>query len=179
MEIIEKADRIAEEAHRGQVRKTDDSPYINHPRAVAEIVKGYGFSDVTIAAALVHDVLEDTAVSEVELRSELGDEVVDIVTAVSENKDLEWEERKKQYVDAVVAAGESVWAVSVADKIHNAQSVIAYYSEVGDAIWGMFNRGKDKKLWFENLLLSKLKTVWIHPMLAEYEMLVKEMEGLH
>lgn len=178
MDLVERAKEIATKAHEGQVRKTDGSPYINHPVAVAALVKAHGYPEVVIAAALVHDVIEDTNMTETRLREELGDKVVDIVTAVSENKNLEWEDRKEQYVESVVSAGESVWAVSIADKIHNAESIIEYHKEVGHAIWDMFNRGKEKKLWFENLLLTKLRKSWNHPLLDEYERLIKQMELL-
>ena len=178
MELIEKAEKIAREAHEGQLRKTDGSPYIDHPIAVADIVKQHGFSDAVVAAALVHDVLEDTSMTEDELRDALGDEVVAIVAAVSEDKDLPWEERKQQYVEQVAAAGESVWAVSVADKIHNAQSIIDYHKVAGAALWEKFNRGKEKKLWIENLLLEKLKEKWNHPMLKEYSELLTQIELL-
>lgn len=178
MELYERALTIAEKAHKDQVRKHDGSPYIVHPRAVAEILQIHGFSEAVVAAGLVHDVLEDSEVTEAELRAELGDAVVDIVTAVSEDKQLQWEERKQQYVEEVVASGEAVWAVSVADKIHNAKDLTAHYQVVGPALWQQFNRGKEKKLWFERLLLSELKKVWRHPLLDEYERLVEEMEGL-
>ena len=95
MDIVEKALRIMLEAHGQQVRKTDGSPYIIHPMMVAKKLARLGFSDETIASALVHDVLEDTDISEKQLRQELGDKVVDIILPLSEDKKLEWETRKK------------------------------------------------------------------------------------
>jgi (p)ppGpp synthase/HD superfamily hydrolase len=178
MILYERALRIATQAHKDQVRKQDGSPYIVHPMMVAKILSDHGFSAEVVAAGLVHDVLEDTVVTEDELRAELGDEVTDIVTAVSEDKDLPWEKRKEQYVEAVVSAGEAVWAVSVADKIHNAESLSMHYQKVGSAVWQVFNRGKEKKVWFERLLLTKLREVWHHPLLDEYGRLVEELESL-
>ncbi|MBP6881351.1 MAG: bifunctional (p)ppGpp synthetase/guanosine-3',5'-bis(diphosphate) 3'-pyrophosphohydrolase [Candidatus Pacebacteria bacterium] len=176
MELAERAEAIAKKAHEGQVRKTDGTPYIEHPLAVAKIVAEYGFTEAVVAAAIVHDVLEDTDVSEEELRSKLGDEVVDIVTAVSEDKRLEWRDRKSQYIAQVVNADEQVKAVSVADKIHNAESLLAYYATHGAATWEKFNRGRSDKLWFERTLCDKLKKVWQHPLLDRYEMLVTRLE---
>lgn len=178
MELVEKAREIAHKAHEGQVRKTDGSPYVHHPEAVAEIVKEHGFGEEVVAAALVHDVLEDCDMTETELREELGDEVVNIVTAVSENKDLEWEDRKEQYAEAVASSGEGTMAVSVADKIHNAKSLLGYYAEHGPKTWDSFNRGKEKKVWFEKLLLTKLQQNWQHPLLDEYASLVEKLESL-
>ena len=177
-ELVEKARAIATEAHQGQVRKDDGSPYIAHPIAVAEIVKTAGFSDVVIAAALVHDVLEDTDISEGELRTKLGDEVVNIVTAVSEDKSLTWEDRKAGYIASVVASNEAVWAVTCADKIHNTQCFLRSYAKEGPALWEKFNRGPKKALWFHRTLSSGLKAVWQHPLLDEYATLIKGMEAL-
>lgn len=177
-DIIERALQIAVAAHKEQVRKDNGTPYVVHPIMVARIVERYGFGEMVIAAALTHDALEDTEVSEAALRTELGDEVVDIVTAVSEDKSLEWEDRKQQYIEAVVAASEETKAVSVADKIHNAECIMRGHALLGAKVWEKFNRGKAKKLWFERTLCDQLKAVWKHPMLEEYDRLVRQLEVL-
>ena len=123
MDIVEKALRIMLLAHGQQVRKTDGSPYIIHPMMVAKKLARLGFSDETIAAALVHDVLEDTDVTEQQLRQELGDKVVDIILPLSEDKKLEWETRKKKYINDVKNASVETKAVSIADKIHNLERI--------------------------------------------------------
>ena len=178
MELYEQALKIAARAHHDQCRKHDDTPYIAHPIMVARILEQAGFEEIVIAAALVHDVLEDSAITEAELRTLLGDTVTDITEAVTEDKALAWEDRKEAYVKKVVAHGEGAWAVSVADKIHNARDFAAYHSTVGPDGWKIFNRGKEKKLWFEYLLLNELKTVWQHPLLAVYEKELQILESL-
>lgn len=178
MELIEKALRVAVSAHKEQVRKTDGSPYVVHPIMVARYVEQHGFAPHVVAAALVHDVLEDTTVSEDELRNELGDTVVNIVTAVSEDKKLQWMDRKKKYIADVTAAHEEVWAVSIADKIHNAESLISFHKKHGADTWKNFNKGKEEKVWFERTLYENLKKVWNHPLLTEYKKLVKTLETL-
>jgi (p)ppGpp synthase/HD superfamily hydrolase len=178
MEIYEKALKLAVKAHKEQLRKHDGSPYVVHTIMVARILGQHGFGEMVQAAGLVHDVLEDTDISEAELRSQLGDVVVDIVTAVSEDTELVWEERKQKYIESVVAGGEAVWAVSVADKVHNARSLIAYHNEVGAKAWEVFNRGKEQKVWFEKTLLQSLQKVWQHPLLDVYARLVTELEEL-
>jgi guanosine-3',5'-bis(diphosphate) 3'-pyrophosphohydrolase len=178
MELYEKALKTAIDAHAGQVRKHDHSPYVAHPIMVARMLEKAGFPEVVVAAALTHDVLEDTSVTEEDLRNKLGNQVVDIVVAVSEEKALPWEERKAAYVKQVVEANESVWAVSVADKIHNAADFIQFHAAAGPDAWKVFNRGKDKKIWFENLLYAELKNVWTHPLMDEYARLIIELEQL-
>lgn len=178
MNLYERALKLAIKAHQGQKRKHDGSDYVTHPIMVARLVEQAGFLEVAVAAALTHDVLEDTLVTETELRKKLGDAVVDIVTAVSEDTTLPWEERKEAYVRSVVAAGESVWAVSIADKIHNAGDLIEFHATAGPDAWKVFNRGKEKKIWFETLLHTELSKVWKHPLLDTYATKIVEMSEL-
>ena len=178
MELKEKALRLAIESHKDQIRKSDGSPYVAHPVMVGMLLQEYGFSEPVIAAGFVHDVLEDTDMTETELRVVLGEEVTSYVTAVSENTDLEWEDRKEKYTDAVAAAPEGAKAVCIADKIHNAESIINDYETKGAAVWDVFNRGKDKKLWFEELVYTKVSSSWEHPLLARYRECIDTLQTL-
>ncbi len=178
MELYEKALKVAIKAYDGQTRKHDGSAYVAHPIMVARFVEQAGFPEAVAAAALVHDVLEDTKVTETDLRGVLGDRVVNIVTAVSEDKELPWEERKEAYVKSVVAGGEEAWAVSVADKIHNANDFIEFHQNVGARAWQVFNRGKEKKIWFEKLVYTELCNVWQHPLLDIYKEKITQLESL-
>jgi len=178
MTLVEKADALALRAHQGQVRKEVPIPYITHPRAVAEILKKYDFSDVVIAAALVHDVVEDTPVTLNDIRHELGGEVARLVAPVTHDDSLSWEEKKKQYIEAVRAAPDEAKAIAAADKIHNAQSFIAGYEQQGLDMWRHFNRGRDKKLWFEESMLKMLQETWQHPLVDEYASLVTRLRLL-
>lgn len=177
MNLVEKAAAIATQAHEGQLRK-DGPPYITHPTAVAHLLQGRGFPDTTVAAAYVHDVLEDTSFGEDRLREALGKEVVDIVKTVSEDKSLEWEERKKRYIESVASGSEAAKAVCVADKIHNLQSVLAAYAKEGEAVWQKFTRGKEEALWFHQETLQALKRSWHHPLIGEYAQLVEKLGAL-
>jgi len=178
MTLIEKADHLAARAHEGQVRKEGGIPYITHPRAVAEILNAYNFPEQVIAAALVHDVLEDTTVTPEELRAELGDDVLRMVEELSYDKKLGWEAQREAYAEAVRAAPEGVKAISIADKIHNARSLVAAHAAAGPAVWQRFNRGKEKKLWFEDLMLNMFRETWQHPLVDEYAVLVEQMKAL-
>jgi (p)ppGpp synthase/HD superfamily hydrolase len=178
MDIIEKALRVAVSAHKEQVRKTDGSPYVVHPIMVGNILRAYGCSDVVVASGIVHDVLEDTDVREEELERLLGEEVLTIVKAVSEDKQLPWETRKETYVENVSNASVEVKAISVADKIHNGRSLIEYHGEVGSEAWKRFGKSKDKKMWFEHLLLDSLRVSFEHPLLDEYENVVAQLDAL-
>jgi (p)ppGpp synthase/HD superfamily hydrolase len=178
MTLTEKALRLAIVAHQDQLRKSDGSPYISHPIMVAMLLQEYGFSEAVIAAGFTHDVLEDTAVTVDELRAALGDEVVEYITAVSEDTSLQWEDRKTRYVAAVVVASEGAKAVCIADKIHNAESVISDYEQAGRAVWTVFNRGKAKKLWFEELVYTEVSKSWQHPLLNRYRRAIDQLHTL-
>lgn len=176
--LVEKAITLALRAHTGQTRKESSRPYIVHPIAVALILARQSFSDTVIAAAIVHDVIEDTQVTEAELRTELGDAVVDLVMAVTYDDSLPRDDRKKSYIESVRSASEEVKALSAADKIANAQSLLASYAVQGQGIWKYFNTGRDKKLEFENAMLKMLRETWRHPLVDEYATLVKKMNAL-
>lgn len=176
--LIEKAIRIAAGAHFDQTRKGDGMIYITHPIAVALKLAKHGFSDTVIAAALVHDVLEDTDYPVDRLRKELGNKVFKIVKALTNDKSLEWEEKKLKYIETVRKGPEESKAIAVADKIHNLECLIAVHAKDGPKIWKRFNRGKEKKVWFEKKFLKMIKQTWKHPLIKEYEKLIKKEEKL-
>lgn len=175
---IENAAAIAVTAHQGQVRKNDDTPYVMHPISVALMLARHGFSDAVVAAALVHDVLEDTAFSEAELAGAIGEEAYAIVKSVTNDPGLEWEEQRLKYIETVRQGPEGAKAVSAADKIANMRNLLDAYAVQGPALWSKFNRGKDKKLWFEESMLIMLKETWQHPLVDEYAELVERMRAL-
>jgi len=176
--LLEKAIRLAVRAHEGQLRKDGEVPYITHPLGVTLILAKHGFGDEVLSAALTHDVVEDTVVTNKELREELGDTVADIVASVTHDDTLGWEEKKIKYIKTVREGGEGAKAVATADKIHNAECLIITHKEKGTKMWDQFNAGKEKKIWFEESMLRMLQETWRHPLIDEYEVLLKQMKEL-
>src|SRR5919112_6082591 len=86
-ELIAQAYGTAHSAHRGQVRKSGE-PFVYHPLATADILADLRLDSTTIAAALLHDVLEDTDLSKEELETQFGEELADIVDGVTKLKRL-------------------------------------------------------------------------------------------
>ena len=123
--IVERAFVAAENAHRGQLRKSGD-PYITHPVAVAEILVDFGLDPATIAAALLHDTVEDTSYSPAKLREEFGDEVASLVEGVTKLDRLtygptaEAETVRKKVV--AMAKDIRVLVIKLADRLHNART---------------------------------------------------------
>lgn len=177
MTILEKALRLSALAHKNQTRKGTPVPYIIHPVMVAHLLQKYGASDTVIAAALVHDVLEDTPITLDELRSELGEDIAHIVELLSEDKSLPWKERKNAYKENVRTGGEDVQVVSLGDKVHNLASLLDEYEERGEELWSVFNASKEDKLWFEEEMLKVFSDL-PHPLVEEYRALVGRLRAL-
>lgn len=178
MNLIEVATALAIKAHEGQFRKEARTPYVVHPIAVALILSRHGFDDHVVSAGLLHDVLEDTSVTYDELVSAVGEEVASLVASVSHNAELPWEEKKKDYIESIRTAGDSVKAIATADKIANAQSLLFAYEKDGTSLWKNFNAGREKKLWFEHTMLAMLEDEWEHPLIHEYAQYVEKMDTL-
>lgn len=178
--LIQNAAELAWKYHKDQTRKGDVSPYIIHPIMVSTILAKNGFGDETISAGYCHDLLEDTDCQEDELEKACGAEVLRIVKAVSNDKNLsdkkDWEKKKEKYIETVRAGGEKAIAVSIADKIANLYSFFDQYQKEGPSLWKKFNRGKEKKVWFEKAVLKMAKENWESPLLYELEKLIGFLE---
>lgn len=176
--LVEKASLIAFVAHAGQVRKDAGSPYVIHPYMATLVLASHGFGEKVLAAALVHDVLEDTQVTAEQLEELLGKEVLAIVQVLTEDKSLPWEARKERYIEAIRTASPEAKAVSLADKIHNLESLFVAHAAQGTEIWKVFNRGREQKIWFEKSLLNVFQETWSHPLIDRYATLVARMDSL-
>ena len=123
----EEALRFALHAHEGQLRKGSDIPYITHPVSVSAILAQYGYGEDLIIAGLLHDVLEDTAVTPVELEKRFGEDIALLVCGVTEREEgrsrlaRAWEIRKEEALWHAGLAEEQVVA-KTADALHNVNS---------------------------------------------------------
>lgn len=178
MTIFEQALRIAAVAHAGQVRKEGGVPYIVHPVTVAHMLGSYGCSEAVLAAALLHDVLEDTDVTEESLRSDMGQYIVDLIIPLTQQDIPDWRKKKEAYIEAVCAASEETKLVALADKIHNAESLLDVYQREGEATWSYFNASREDKLWFEESMLAMLLAGIQHPLVERYRVLVEKLRAL-
>lgn len=122
------AAEFAAHKHRDQRRKGDDaSPYINHPLALANVLSNEGgITDVVIlAAALLHDTLEDTETTYEELRGQFGESVADVVVEVTDTKWLSKQARKRLQISKASHSSTRARAVKIADKICNLRDILA------------------------------------------------------
>ncbi len=128
MSLILKALEFAAQKHRDQRRKDKNaSPYINHPIQLANVLRHEGnvADPVVIAAALLHDTVEDTETSWQELRGEFGDEIANIVLEVTDVQWLKKIVRKRLQVAKAKHASKAARLVKLADKICNLRDVAA------------------------------------------------------
>jgi GTP pyrophosphokinase len=127
---IAHAYEVAAEAHRGQLRRSGE-PYITHPLAVASIVARYGMDDVTIAAALLHDAVEDTGLSLAEVEGGFGAEVAAIVDGVTKLDRVEFDSKEAQQAATMrkmlvaMAKDLRVLVIKLADRLHNMRTIAA------------------------------------------------------
>ncbi len=125
--LLLKSLRFAANRHRHQRRKdASASPYINHPIAVAHTLSDVGgiMDATTLAAALLHDTIEDTHTSPEELEAEFGREIRSIVEEVSDDKRLPWKMRKRLQVQNAGRSTLRARLVKLADKINNLQDLV-------------------------------------------------------
>ncbi|MFH5823231.1 RelA/SpoT family protein [Georgenia sp. AZ-5] len=124
-QLIVRAYEVAERAHRGQLRKSGD-PYITHPVAVATILAELGMTPPTLAAALLHDTVEDTGYSLEELRGQFGDEIALLVDGVTKlDKVTYGDAAQAETVRKMVVAMAKdirVLVIKLADRLHNART---------------------------------------------------------
>ncbi|MGX5680370.1 RelA/SpoT family protein [Schumannella luteola] len=123
--LIERAYSAAERAHRGQLRKSGE-PYITHPVAVAQILADLGIGSKTVAAALLHDTVEDTDYSLDLLRRDFGDEIAMLVDGVTKLDKLKYgDSAQAETVRKMVVAMSKdirVLVIKLADRLHNART---------------------------------------------------------
>jgi GTP pyrophosphokinase len=127
---LEQAFAVAEQAHEGQTRKSGE-PYIEHPLAVAGILADLHLDTVTLEAALLHDTVEDTAVTLERIEEEFGDEVARIVDGLTKLEKLPFRTREQAQAEnvrkmIVAMAGDiRVLLIKLADRLHNMRTLAA------------------------------------------------------
>ncbi|TKD69189.1 HD domain-containing protein [Pseudalkalibacillus hwajinpoensis] len=157
MKIIERAIELAATAHDRQYRKKSSLPYLSHPVTVGFYLLESGSTEEVVAAGILHDVIEDTALTFANLKDEFGEVVANLVLECSEpDKSLEWEERKLHTIKKLRTASFSVKQITCADKLHNLRTVQRDFAREGSAVWDRFTRGRDKQQWYYDSVYSSL-----------------------
>jgi (p)ppGpp synthase/HD superfamily hydrolase len=173
----------AAQLHADQLRKGTSVPYIAHLFGVTALVfEGGGDEDEAIAA-LLHDAVEDQGGLKTleEIRHLFGERVAAIVEACSDSFTIPkppWQARKEAHIAHLRDASPEVLLVSLADKLHNARSILRDVREHGEQAWKKFKGGKEGTLWYYQACIDVLKENQTNYLLDELEQVVAEIQQI-
>lgn len=162
--LLDKALHFAIDAHANIERRGKGFPYIVHPMEAVSIVASITSDQELLAAAALHDVIEDTSITVEQLRTEFGDRIADIVAAESDNmnegitKESSWHDRKKAALKRLQASPYEVKVVAMGDKLSNMRAIARDYEVLGDELWNRFHapNGKADHSWRYHALAEAL-----------------------
>lgn len=149
---------LASTLHRAQARKASGVPYVAHLLGVAALVLEEGGSEDMAIAALLHDAAEDQGGESVleSIGSAFGPEVARWVRQSSDSfthPKPQWEARKRHHLAQIPQADREARLIMLADKVHNARSILADHARVGDEVWDRFSVPRERTLWYYESLL--------------------------
>jgi (p)ppGpp synthase/HD superfamily hydrolase len=176
---------LANEVHGERRRLGTEIPYLAHLLVVAGLVLEDGGDETQAIAALLHDAVEDGGGKPLlaRIRSEFGAEVAAIVEACSDSLDPDdprgWRERKAAYLAHLPAVtDEATLRVILADKVHNARSIVRDYRLEGSRLWRRFhNKTVDDQLWYFGALLEFFSTRFPGPLVEDLRRATEELEA--
>ena len=182
--ILDKAIVFAVKAHAGTERRGKGFPYIVHPLEAVEIVATMTTDQELLAAAALHDTVEDTDVTLDDIRREFGDRVAKLVEEESDvfmegvSEADSWHERKQAAIDRLSRASRDAKMVALGDKLSNARIIYRDFVQKGDKLWSIFHV-KDVKEheWHYRGLASSLKELEGTFAYTEFTDLVEKIFG--
>ena len=147
--LLDRAILFATEAHKGVERRGKGYPYIVHPLEAVSIVATMTPDQELLAAAALHDTVEDTDVTLDDIRREFGEKVAFIVGEESDvlvegvSGEDSWHDRKQAAIERLAASSRETKMVALGDKLSNARAIYRDYMTIGDELWNIFHV-KDK-----------------------------------
>ena len=181
-ELLDRAIIFAVRAHAGTERRGKGFPYIVHPMEVVSIVSTMTADQQLLAAAALHDVVEDTDVTVDQIRAEFGDRIAAIVDSESDAIDpgtsLEdsWMARKLAGIRRLQNASLDIKMVALGDKLSNMRAIARDYAVQGDALWSIFH-AKDASVhaWRYRSLADALRELSDTFAFQEFELLINQV----
>ncbi len=162
--MINKAIEVASLAHKGQLRKGGKIPYILHPLEAGVIgaslsMKDNQVDEEVVAAAILHDVIEDTNLTYEDLSKSFNEKVLTLVKLQSEDKSKTWQERKEATIELLRNNQDiNFEIVLLADKLSNLRSIHKDCQILGDSLWERFNvKDKARHKWYYSSIAKEIK----------------------
>lgn len=180
--LLDKAIIFATRAHAGTERRGKGFPYIVHPMEAMEIVATITPDQELLAAAALHDTVEDTDVTIETLREEFGERIAALVAAESDtfqegvSEEDSWHARKQAAIDRLAQAPRDAKIVAMGDKLSNMRAIARDYAVMGDALWNIFH-AKDPKdhEWHYRGLADSLRELEDTFAFKEFEQLINKV----
>jgi (p)ppGpp synthase/HD superfamily hydrolase len=183
---FQKAFRFAARLHKDQLRKTSPVPYVSHLIAVAALVIEDGGTEDEAIAALLHDAIEDQPRGGRTARrigTRFGPDVLRMVQACTEQvapgqmRDAStWRARKDAYLAHIPHMDRDSRRVALADKVHNARSLLLEHDRSGDAVFERFKASRDETMWWYRALVEAFLAVEPGPLLYALDRAVTALE---
>lgn len=182
--LLDRAIEFAVHAHSGTERRGKGFPYIVHPMEAMEIVSTITPDQELLAAAALHDTIEDTDVTVEDIRREFGDRVAALVEEESDkftpgvSEEDSWHQRKQAAIDRLAAASHDAKIVALGDKLSNMRAISRDYAVMGDKLWNIFHTKdpKDHEWHYRGLAksLEELRETFAY---QEFERLIDQVFG--
>lgn len=182
--LLDRAIMFAVKAHAGTERRGKGFPYIVHPMEAVEIVATITPDQELLAAAALHDTVEDTDVTIEQIRAEFGDRIASLVGAETDiviegqSEQDSWHDRKRAAINRLSKASKDAKIVAMGDKLSNMRAIARDYAVQGDALWNLFhvNDPKDHE-WHYRGLADALRDLEDTFAFKEFEMLIDQVFG--
>lgn len=179
--LFDKAVKFAVEAHSGTERRCKGYPYIIHPMEAAAIVATMTNDQELLAAAVLHDTVEDTDVTIEQIRELFGDRVAELVQHETAPLDesLTWREKKTAQLKQLADAPHDSKIVALGDKFSNMSGIALDYRQIGDEVWKRFHapNGKPDVEWYYRSLADAMSELSYTLAYQEYVKLLEEVFG--
>ena len=180
--LLDRAIIFAVRAHAGTERRGKGFPYIVHPMEAVEIVATMTPDQELLAAAVLHDTVEDTDVTIEQIRTEFGERVASFVAAESDEPHQRpdsvenWHDRKQAAINRIARASRDAKIVALGDKLSNMRAIARDYALQGDALWDLFH-AKDPKdhVWHYRGLADALSGLHDTFAYKEFENLINQV----
>ncbi len=175
---------LAVNYHKEQVLRVNGRSFLEHALEVANILRkahlDFSLKDEIIAASLCHALLNQTTCRPNEIEQACGPDALSLVETITDDSDAlsgeAWEERKRRHLETLRASDVEAVVITVAEKISLINSILGQYLKEGSAVWQRLPAGKEKELWFKKEVLKIARKRWRHPLVFEFEKLVKQLE---